>query len=102
MYWLYCYKCFNTDTFSDTCNLLLHDSTNESEYGNEYNTHDDFLSITQLIQSDFPIFCRLEKLPYWNDHMEGIWNHESDVTGTLEVCSFPLKDVTDELIQPAD
>lgn len=47
-------------------------------------------------------FCRLKKLPYWNDHMEGIWNHESNITGTLEVCSFPLKDMTDKLIQPAD
>lgn len=94
-------KKFNRDTLSDTCNLLLHDSTDESENGNKNNTHDDLLSITQLIQSDFSIFCRLKKLPYWNDHMEGIWNHESDVTGTLEVCSFPLKDMTDKLIQPA-
>lgn len=95
-------KKFNRDTLSDTCDLLLHDSTDESENGNENNTHDDLLSITQLIQSDFSIFCRLKKLPYWNDHMEGIWNHESDVTGTLEVCPFPLKDMTDKLIQTAD
>lgn len=94
-------KKFNRDTLSDTCDLLLHDSTDESENGNENNTHDDLLSITQLIQSDFSIFCRLKKLPYWNDHMEGIWNHESDITGTLEVCPFPLKDMTDKLIQPA-
>lgn len=94
-------KILTHDTLSDTCALLLHDSTDESENGNKNNTHDDLLSITQLIQSDFSIFCRLKKLPYWNDHMEGIWNHESDVTGTLEVCSFPLKDMTDKLIQPA-